>query len=120
MDALLLRPEVSIDGLIGNVEKLSKFVGGLPEGQLNEIIEETEILVKYENYITKEQEIAGKMQKLDHIKLSDNFDYHNLKSLSWEAREKLTKVRPRTIGQASRISGVSPADISVLIVYLGR
>jgi tRNA uridine 5-carboxymethylaminomethyl modification enzyme len=120
MDTLLLRPEISIDGLIGSIERLSEFVGGLPENQLDEIIEETEILVKYENYIRKEQEIAGKMLKLDHIKLSDNFDYHNLKSLSWEAREKLTKLRPTTIGQASRISGVSPADISVLIVYLGR
>jgi len=85
-----------------------------------EILEETEILVKYDNYIQKEQEIASKISKLDNIKLRDNFDYQSLKSLSYEAREKLTKIRPQTIGQASRISGVNPSDISVLVVYLGR
>jgi len=74
----------------------------------------------YDNYIRKEQELANKLSNLEHIKLNDNFDYHLLKSLSYEAREKLSKIRPKNIGQASRISGVSPADISVLLVYLGR
>jgi len=83
-------------------------------------LEETEILVKYDNYIQKEQDIANKITKLENINLHDNFDYKNLKSLSYEAREKLSKIRPKTIGQASRISGVSPSDISVLVVYLGR
>ena len=77
-------------------------------------------MLKYDNYIKKEKEVAQKMSKLDQIKLSDNFDYRSLKALSWEASEKLSKIKPRTIGQASRISGVSPADISILIVYLGR
>jgi tRNA uridine 5-carboxymethylaminomethyl modification enzyme len=120
LESLLLRPEVSFDAMRNHIVSLSNFIGTLQRKHLAEILEETEILVKYENYIQKEQEIAGKMLNLEHIKLRDNFDYHSMKSLSWEAREKLTKIRPKTIGQASRISGVSPADISVLIVYLGR
>ena len=102
-----------------NITSLNNFIDSLGQG-LEEIIEEAEILVKYENYIQKEMEIANKMSKLDHIILHNDFDYKNLKSLSFEAREKLSKIRPTTIGQASRISGVSPADISILIVYLGR
>lgn len=120
IESLLLRPEISFNDLIRQIPPLSNFISSLDKHHLSEIIEETEILVKYENYIHKEQEIAEKMSKLDYIRLREDFDYHSLKSLSWEAREKLTKIRPKTIGQASRISGVSPADISVLIVYLGR
>jgi tRNA uridine 5-carboxymethylaminomethyl modification enzyme len=120
IENLILRPEIGFVELIKQIPALSAFVAALHENQISEIIEETEILVKYENYIRKEQEIAGKMLNLDHIRLHDNFDYHSLKSLSWEAREKLSRIKPKTIGQASRISGVSPADISVLIVYLGR
>jgi tRNA uridine 5-carboxymethylaminomethyl modification enzyme len=86
----------------------------------DEIYEEAEIFIKYEGYIEKEQEIADKLGKFENIVLHENFDYHKLKSLSFEAREKLNKIKPKTIGQASRISGVSPSDISVLIVYLGR
>ncbi|NCC73205.1 MAG: tRNA uridine-5-carboxymethylaminomethyl(34) synthesis enzyme MnmG, partial [Sphingobacteriia bacterium] len=120
IESLLLRPEISFNDLIRQIPPLSNYISSLDKHHLSEIIEETEILVKYENYIRKEQEIAEKMSKLDYIRLREDFDYHSLKSLSWEAREKLTKIRPKTIGQASRISGVSPADISVLIVYLGR
>jgi tRNA uridine 5-carboxymethylaminomethyl modification enzyme len=86
----------------------------------DEELEEAEILVKYQNYIEKEQEIVDKFLKFEDIRLRIDFDYHGMNSLSMEAREKLSLVRPETIGQASRISGVSPADISVLIVYLGR
>lgn len=120
IENLILRPEVGFMELINQLPALSNFISSLAKNQISEILEETEILIKYGNYIQKEQEIACKMSKLDHIRLHDNFDYHSLKSLSWEAREKLSKIRPKTIGQASRISGVSPADISVLIVYLGR
>ena len=116
----MLRPEVSIGHLIKNISSLSGFVDSLGENHIEEILEETEILVKYDNYIQKEQEIANKITKLENIKLHDNFDYQKLKSLSFEAREKLSRIRPKTIGQASRISGVSPSDISVLVVYLGR
>ncbi len=120
IESLILRPEVSLDGLIKNIPSLNTFIQSLEGNFLDEILEETEILVKYDNYIQKEQEIAAKISKLENIKLRANFDYNNLKSLSFEAREKLSKIRPETIGQASRISGVSPSDISVLVVYLGR
>ena len=83
-------------------------------------MEEAEILIKYEGYVEKEREIAERINKLEEIILYEDFDYHKIKSLSSEAREKLTKIKPRTLGQASRISGVSPSDISVLMVYLGR
>ena len=85
----------------------------------DEILEEVEISFKYENYIEKEKEIADKMNGLENIRISEDFDFNKLISLSSEAREKLSKIRPRTLGQASRISGVSPSDISVLMVYLG-
>lgn len=120
IENLLLRPEVGFYELIIHITSLSIYIEKLNRNHRDEVLEETEILVKYENYIRKEQEIAEKMLKLEHINLRDNFDYHSLKSLSWEAREKLSRIRPKTIGQASRISGVSPADISVLIVFLGR
>lgn len=120
IEGLILRPEVSLDNLIKNIPSLTNFINSLERNHLDEILEETEILLKYDNYIQKDQEIANKIMKLEDIKLHDNFDYQKLKSLSYEAREKLSKIRPKTIGQASRISGVSPSDISVLVVYLGR
>jgi len=83
-------------------------------------MEEAEIIVKYEGYIKKENDLAVKLEGLDEIFLKDDFDYKKLLSLSYEAREKLSTIRPKNLGQASRISGISPADISVLLVYLGR
>ncbi len=85
-----------------------------------EVLEQTEIQVKYSGYIAKEKTNADKLLRLENIKIPDDFDYRKLKSLSYEAREKLESIRPVTISQASRISGVSPADISVLLVFLGR
>ena len=85
-----------------------------------EAVEQAEIMMKYEGYISKEQEMVEKLSRLEHIQLQDSFDYLSVRSLSSEARQKLSDIRPRTLGQASRISGVSPADISVLMVYLGR
>jgi tRNA uridine 5-carboxymethylaminomethyl modification enzyme len=85
-----------------------------------ESIEQAEILMKYEGYISKEHELADKQTRLEDLILHDDFDYKRLTSLSLEAREKLTKIRPKTIGQASRISGITPSDISILMVYLGR
>jgi tRNA uridine 5-carboxymethylaminomethyl modification enzyme len=118
LSSLLLRPQVTIFDLIngnGNLLDLIK-----TETFTDEELEEAEILVKYENYIEKEQEIVDKLARFEDIPLKPDFDYNGLNSLSLEAREKLSKIRPETVGQASRISGVSPADISVLIVYLGR
>jgi tRNA uridine 5-carboxymethylaminomethyl modification enzyme len=89
-------------------------------GMTSEVFEQAEISIKYDAYIQKEKEIAEKLSKHEDTILKDDFDYHSLKSISFEAREKLSKIRPRTIGQASRISGVSPADIAVLIIYLSK
>jgi tRNA uridine 5-carboxymethylaminomethyl modification enzyme len=116
---LLLRPQISLHQLINTIDSLREFVKTLGDN-LEEEIEETEILLKYEGYISKENDIAKKLTRLENVELKEDFNYHNLQSLSFEAREKLSKIKPRTLGQASRISGVSPADISVLIVYLGR
>lgn len=85
-----------------------------------EVLDQAEIQVKYSGYIAKEKANADKLQRLENIKIPEHFDYHALKSLSMEARQKLDEIRPATISQASRISGVSPSDISVLLVYLGR
>ncbi len=116
---LLLRPQIEIFKLIEAVDSLKLHVNEIEENS-TEIIEEAEIFIKYEGYISKEEEIADKLSKFEDIPLYENFDYQKLQSLSFEAREKLTKIKPKTIGQASRISGVSPSDISVLIIYLGR
>jgi tRNA uridine 5-carboxymethylaminomethyl modification enzyme len=85
-----------------------------------EIVEQTEIHVKYSGYIEKEKNSADKLLRLENIKIPPNFNYQKIKSISFEAREKLTKIQPTTISQASRISGVSPSDVSVLLVYMGR
>jgi tRNA uridine 5-carboxymethylaminomethyl modification enzyme len=85
-----------------------------------ETIEEAEIQMKYEGYILKEHELVEKMLRLENIRINNNFDYSTLSSLTIEAREKLSKIKPTSIGQASRISGVSPSDVSVLLVHLGR
>ncbi len=117
--SLLLRPQVKIGDLIKNIEKLNNFISEFRD-DISKSIEESEILIKYEGYINREQEIADKLSKLEDIKLDENFDYQKLKSISFEAREKLCRIKPKTIGQAARISGVSPSDISVIAVYLGR
>jgi tRNA uridine 5-carboxymethylaminomethyl modification enzyme len=116
---LLLRPQITIWDLAEGIPELDHFLLAI-NGKNPEEIEEAEIRIKYESYIQKEQEIVEKLSKYEHISLPSDFNYHGLKSLSSEAREKLSKIMPHTLGQASRISGVSPADISVLIVYLGH
>jgi len=119
ISSLLLRPQISLKELISYLPFFSSFINSLQNINDN-ILEETEIIIKYDGYISKEQDIADKLSKLENIELHENFNYKKLQSLSFEAREKLSRIKPKTIGQASRISGVSPADISVLIVYLGR
>lgn len=118
---ILLRPQIGIKDLLTNIEYFQHFINGLGlKKEQNEILEEVEILLKYEGYIEKEKEIAEKITRLENIILPEDFNYNKLKSLSSEAREKLSRIKPLTIGQASRISGVSPADISVLLVHFGR
>ncbi len=116
---VLLRPRLSLHDMISGIDSIRRFID---EGRYfnDDIIEEAELMIKYESYLEKEQEVADKMLNLENLSLNAGFNYSKLTSLSHEAREKLNRIQPRTIGQASRISGVSPADISVLIVYLGR
>ncbi|KPM48416.1 tRNA uridine-5-carboxymethylaminomethyl(34) synthesis enzyme MnmG [Jiulongibacter sediminis] len=113
---LLKRPELNIDQL----REVSPDLDSLLVSTDNEVIQQAEIKVKYERYIEKELQMAEKMNKLENLSINPDFDYEKLTSLSIEARHKLKDIKPATLGQASRISGVSPADISVLMVYLGR
>jgi tRNA uridine 5-carboxymethylaminomethyl modification enzyme len=115
---LLLRPSIFLNDLIENSKTIKSYFEA--ENYDFEILEAAEISIKYENYIEKEKALAQKMMNLEDIKLSPNFDYNSLQSLSTEARQKLTRIKPATIGQASRISGISPSDISVLLVFFGR
>ncbi|KSA12844.1 tRNA uridine-5-carboxymethylaminomethyl(34) synthesis enzyme MnmG [Maribacter dokdonensis] len=111
------RPNVTMDHML-QLKDVSTFV---EENNFdNEILEQAEIQIKYSGYIAKEKLNADKLHRLEAVKIPENFDYSKLKSLSFEAREKLTKIQPVTISQASRISGVTPSDISVLLVFLGR
>lgn len=116
---VLSRPQISLMEIIKQVG-FQKEQYDISDEMTRSVIEEAEILVKYEGYIDKEREEADKLKRLEDVKLSPDFDYNALHSLTIEARQKLTKHKPQTLGQASRISGVSPADISVLAVFLGR
>uniref|UniRef100_UPI0035678A23 tRNA uridine-5-carboxymethylaminomethyl(34) synthesis enzyme MnmG n=1 Tax=Lutibacter sp. TaxID=1925666 RepID=UPI0035678A23 len=111
------RPQLNFDDL----RKLAKVEAFILENSIDrEIVEQTEIHVKYAGYIEKEKNQADKVNRLENVSIPSNFDYYKVASLSIEARQKLTKLKPITISQASRISGVSPSDISVLLVYMGR
>lgn len=112
LDKLILRPQIGINDFKETYQTLLN--------SETEILEQTEILIKYESYIDKEKQTAEKLNRLENYKLSKDFDYSQLKALSTESREKLNKIKPESIGQASRISGVSPSDISVLLIHLGR
>lgn len=116
---LLLRPQVDINGLASVCPELQTQINELATPK-DEVVECAEIFAKYEGYIDREQELADKIQRLEDIRIPSTFDYSALKSLSTEARQKLAKIKPSTVGQASRIQGVSPADISVLLVFIGR
>jgi tRNA uridine 5-carboxymethylaminomethyl modification enzyme len=115
---LLLRPQISLTEMINTLPVLDKYKGC--DKFTKECLEEAEIQIKYDSYIQKEQELAEKLDRLEYIKLPCNFDYHTIQALSYECREKLNKYKPATLGQASRISGISPADINVLAIFLGR
>ncbi len=111
------RPRVTMDHML----QLDVVSGFVEQHQFNsEVLEQAEIQVKYSGYIEKEKNNADKLHRLENVKIPEDFDYSELKSLSYEAREKLEAIRPVTISQASRISGVSPSDVSVLLVFLGR
>ena len=116
MFGVLARPSVTLLDFAIYSPKVKEFISKYDL----ESVEQAEILMKYEGYISKEHELADKQTRLEDLILHEDFDYKRLTSLSAEAREKLTKIKPRTIGQASRISGITPSDISILMIYLGR
>lgn len=115
IEKFLSRPQIQISDLEG-VTKIKEKLSAYSE----EVLQSAEILTKYKGYIKREKEAADKINKLDYIKIHPDFDYSKVHSLSSEAKEKLSKLKPVSIGQASRISGVTPSDISILLVYLGR
>lgn len=119
---LLLRPQVKLKEILSYDPQLSESFGALDSdsGIFNECMESLEILIKYGGYLEKEKELAEKIMRLENISIPNDIDYMSLSAMSMEAREKLMNVRPTDIGQASRISGITPSDISVLLVFLGR
>jgi tRNA uridine 5-carboxymethylaminomethyl modification enzyme len=116
---LVNRPQLSFDSLRHAIPALQEAIDKIPNRQ-EEIVEAAEIQIKYSGYITREQQIADKLTRLENIKIKGKFDYMSIKTISTEARQKLTLIDPETIGQASRISGISPSDINILLVLLGR
>lgn len=117
---IILRPQISIFDLIEVITPFQVFLENIPESRIIEIIQGAEIAIKYEGYINREQNLAEKLGKFDEIVIKDKFNYQELKSISTEARQKLSTINPKTIGQAKRIPGVSPSDINVLLVMMGR
>jgi len=117
---VILRPQISIFDLIEDIKPFNVFLKDVPMDRFAEILESAEILIKYAGYIDREKLVADKFRRLENITIKGRFDYHQIHTISTEARQKLSEIQPDTIGQASRISGVSPSDINVLLVLLGR
>lgn len=117
---LVLRPQVTLSELADTIPSIKQLFDDIEENRREEIIEAAEIKIKYSGYIDREKLIADKLQRLENISIENKFDYGSIQSLSTEARQKLTKINPKNIGQASRIPGISPNDINVLLVLLGR
>ena len=116
MSDLILRPQINIKDLAEVVPELKQRMTDLSD----EVVESCEIQIKYAGYIKREQMEAAKLQRLDQIRIPDGFNYDEVQSLSTEARQKLSRIRPKSIGEAQRIPGVSPNDVSVLLVLMGR
>ena len=119
LSSLITRPNITMEDVLEMNPVASKLAADLTSTHEG-IVDQTEIQLKYEGYITREQEVAAKLGRLEDVKIPPNTDFTLLLSLSSEAKEKLKAIQPATIGQASRISGLSPSDISVLLIYLGR
>ena len=117
---VVLRPQTTLENLADLVPALRAELDKVPASRKEEIIEAAEILIKYSGYIKREQIIADKINRLENIRIKGKFDYNSIQSLSTEARQKLTRIDPDTIAQASRIPGISPSDINILLVLLGR
>lgn len=117
---IISRPQITLRGLLANIPRLSPIFSVIPDNRLEEILDSIEIAIKYEGYIEREKLIADKLKRLEYVAIPPHVDYASMKSLSTEARQKLSNVQPQSIGQASRIPGVSPSDVNVLLVMLGR
>ncbi|MER3465200.1 MAG: tRNA uridine-5-carboxymethylaminomethyl(34) synthesis enzyme MnmG [Chitinophagaceae bacterium] len=116
LEKIILRPSVGLSDLIQQVPKVSQALGSFDA----EALEQAEIQVKYQVYIDKEKDLVERMRQLEDLEIPEHFDYQRIVSLGAEAREKLNRVKPSTLGQASRISGINPADVQILMVYMGR
>jgi tRNA uridine 5-carboxymethylaminomethyl modification enzyme len=117
---VILRPQISIFDLVGGITPFKIFLMDIPKERFTEILESAEIAIKYAGYIDREKLVADKYRRLENISIKGKFEYAKILTISTEARQKLHEIQPDTIGQASRISGVSPSDINVLLVLLGR
>lgn len=117
---LLLRPQLDLMTLAGFISPLKEELESVPVDLRDEVVETAEILVKYQGYIDRERMIADKLNRLEQVRISDRFDYSAIKAISTEARQKLEKHRPETIGEASRIPGISPSDINILLLMMNR
>lgn len=117
---LITRPSLSFETFLPHIAPLRRIIESMPERRRAEIVEAAEILIKYSGYIEREREQAEKLARLDYVRIPEGMDYYSVQALSTEARQKLESIRPATIGQASRIPGVSPHDISILLVLVGR
>jgi tRNA uridine 5-carboxymethylaminomethyl modification enzyme len=116
LEKIILRPNVSLKGIAASVPSVQQAL----EGVSQEAVEQAEIQVKYQVYIDKEKELVARMRQMEDLEIPEVFDYQRIISLGSEAREKLMRVRPKTLGQASRISGINPSDVQILLVYMGR
>jgi tRNA uridine 5-carboxymethylaminomethyl modification enzyme len=115
-EKILLRPDIELKDLAANLPRLQTIL----DSYSPDVIEQASIQIKYDVYIEKEKELVKKMNQLEELEIPENFDFKRINALGNEAREKLTKIKPRTLGQASRISGINPSDVQILMVYMGR
>jgi tRNA uridine 5-carboxymethylaminomethyl modification enzyme len=118
-DKIISRPNISVKEVITTSDTITDKVNSL-SGLKEEVVEQAEVQIKYEGYIAKEQNVAEKLIRLEGTKIPSDLNYSKLSSLSTESKEKLSNITPKTIGQASRISGIKPSDINILLIYLGR
>jgi tRNA uridine 5-carboxymethylaminomethyl modification enzyme len=116
MIQLLSRPNIDIKEMVDKIPAVKESLGKFSW----EILEQSEIQIKYKSYIDKESELVTKMSQLEDLAIPEDFNYEKLVSLGNEARQKFKKIQPRTLGQASRISGINPSDVQILMVYMGR
>jgi tRNA uridine 5-carboxymethylaminomethyl modification enzyme len=115
LNKLLLRPDIHLD-IFKKIPRLRSLFDSFSD----ESLQQAEIQIKYQVYITKENELVTRMKQMEDLIIPDQFDYKKIQALSTEAREKLNRIRPQTLGQASRISGINPSDVQILMVFMGR